>query len=206
MVDTIAWLLLGLPAFIISGTVHEYMHAWTAKRLGDYTATIEGRLSLNPLVHLDPAGLILMIIARFGWMRPVPINEYNFANPVLGTALTAAAGPASNLVMGLVSGLIYNLLPISDSLVITFVSGFLITFVFVNFSLMLFNLLPIPPLDGYRIVRVLIPKAARYQWDMLENYAFLLIFLLFLPFSPLSNIVGEFLLRGVTFAVGLVIQ
>ncbi len=203
------WILLGLPAFIIAGSVHEYMHAWTAKKLGDYTATIEGRLSLNPLVHLDPIGFLFMIFFKFGWMKPVPVNEYNFKKPVRDMALTAAAGPFSNLVMAIIGSAVLWFISISGISMATgfmsFISGFFSTFVWVNIALMIFNLFPIPPLDGYRIVRLFIPSSGRYYWEQLERYAFIFLALIFLPFSPLSAITGQILITGVTTIFNLLV-
>ncbi len=208
MSDILQYIIFGLPAFLIAGSVHEYMHAYSAKLLGDYTATMEGRLSLNPLAHLDPLGLIVMIFARFGWMKPVPINEYNFKNPVLGTAITALAGPLSNLAMAIIGAVIYNIINIfslGGSLIFAFILAFMSIFVWVNISLMLFNLIPLPPLDGYRIARLFIPKNLRYNWEKLEDYSAYIILLLFLPILPLNNLLSSFLIKGVTFFVEFLI-
>lgn len=213
MVPDIEWILIGLPAFILAGTVHEYMHAWTARRLGDYTATTEGRLTLNPLAHLDPFGLLLMVIAKFGWMKPVPVNPYNFDHPVKGMALTALAGPASNLVMALATAVVYNILfapqflalAPSSGMFIWFINSVLGSFLYVNIILMLFNMLPIPPLDGSRIIKVILPKSLQYYWDMLENYSGILILLILLPFSPLSQFIGAYLTKGILYFMNLLI-
>src|SRR5690606_34415631 len=150
--DFFYWILFAIPSILIASTVHEYAHAWTANKLGDPTPRAEGRLTLNPLVHIDPIGALLIIIARFGWSKPVPINERNFDKPVLGTALTAAAGPFSNLIMALLSSIIYNLIPQPTIMV----QLFAISFISINIVLMIFNLIPIPPLDGHKIVRALL--------------------------------------------------
>lgn len=213
MVPDIEWILIGLPAFILAGTVHEYMHAWTARRLGDYTATTEGRLTLNPLAHLDPFGLLLMVIAKFGWMKPVPVNPYNFEHPVKGMALTALAGPASNLAMALATAVVYNILfapqflglAPSSGMFIWFINSVLGSFLYVNIILMLFNMLPIPPLDGSRIIKVILPKSLQYYWDMLENYSGILILLILLPFSPLSQFIGAYLTKGILYFMNLLI-
>ncbi len=160
-------LLITLPSILIALTVHEFSHAFIAYKLGDYTAKAEGRLTLNPLKHLDPIGTIMIIIFRFGWAKPVPISEYSFKNPTTGTMLVAFAGPLSNCILALIGTGIFHLLDSSNYLV----NNFLIFFVFINIALMLFNLLPIPPLDGHKIIRGILPQALRYPWERLEDYA-----------------------------------
>jgi Zn-dependent protease len=197
MENIATWVIFGVPVFILAGTVHEYMHAWTAKKLGDYTATIEGRLTLNPLAHLDPFGLLLMVVAGFGWMKPVPVNSYNFKDPIKGMALVAVAGPASNLVMALIGAVIFNLLFNTDllasadsqSAIYTFVENFSRMFVWINIVLMVFNMIPFPPLDGSRIVRIFMPENIRYKWEELEKYSpFILLILFIIP--PFSLVTG----------------
>lgn len=215
------WIIFGLPAFILAGSVHEYMHAWTARRLGDYTATMMGRLTLNPIKHIDPIGLILMVLVHFGWMVPVPVDEYNFRRPVRDMALVAVVGPLSNLAMAVLSAgilrILYAFPPTGGDMAYkTFMaigSGVVphsfwygawsiammlcLIFLQVNVILFLFNLLPIPPLDGYRIVRLFIPVDWRYYWEQLEKYSFILLALILLPISPFSTLLLKLLTDGV---------
>ena len=139
--------LVIVSALVFTLSIHEFSHAWVARLLGDRTAEREGRLTLNPLVHLDPFGFLLILIAGFGYAKPVPYNPYNLKYPIWGPALIAAAGPGSNLVFGLVFAFLYGIfLPIlggNNLLIVAF--GFLGQ---INFALMLFNLIPLPPLDG----------------------------------------------------------
>jgi len=203
------WLLIGLPVFLISGTFHEYMHAWTAKKLGDYTATAAGRLTLNPLAHIDPWGLILMIVAHFGWMRPVPLNEYNFKHPVRDTALVALAGPISNFFLAIIAAIIFNTFNLSHaifnlsgaSVLAGFSATVLYIFIWTNSALAVFNLLPVPPLDGYRIVRAFIPKSVRHIWESLENYSLLIMIALFVPFSPFYSLLSGWMSKGISFVL-----
>ena len=186
ILNNLQWYLYAIPSLVIASTVHEYAHAFAATKLGDYTAKAEGRLSLNPLSHIDPIGALLMIFVGFGWSKPVPINEYNFDKPVLFTAITAAAGPISNFILILISLLIFQIFPIFP----------LIVFMIVNISLAVFNLIPIPPLDGHKIVRAILPNSIRYYWEKLEKFAPIILIFFLLPFSPLSTFTSS-LISGV---------
>ncbi len=188
--STIYWIIIAVPTILIASTVHEYAHGWAAYKLGDPTAKAAGRLTLNPLKHIDPIGAFCMLLFKFGWSKPVPINEYNFEKRELGTALTALAGPMSNVLLALFTGLV-NLIfkPDLDSVFGTI----LMTFASINIALAVFNLIPIPPLDGHKIVRALLPKKIRYYWEKLEKFSIILILLFILPISPLSVWTSSFL-------------
>lgn len=182
--ETLYWLLFAIPSILIASTVHEYAHGLAAYKLGDPTAKAYGRLTLNPLKHIDPIGALSMILFRFGWSKPVPINEYNFKNRELGTAIVSFAGPLSNLLLATIFGSI-NLIfhPNLESIF----GIFLLTFTLINISLAIFNLIPIPPLDGHKIVRAFLPKKLRYYWEKMEKFSFLFILLLIIPFSPIGK-------------------
>ena len=188
--ETIYWIAFAVPSILIASTVHEYSHALAAYKLGDATAKAEGRLTLNPLTHIDPLGALCMVLFRFGWSKPVPINEYNFERRELGTALTALAGPTSNILMALLVGLIHLIFqPDMDSIF----GSFLFTFALINVALASFNLLPIPPLDGHKIVRAILPKGLRYYWEKLEKFSIVLIILMIIPILPQGSIASIFI-------------
>lgn len=190
----ISWLLseplmfvIWLLAIIVTLTIHEFSHAFSAYILGDQTAKEEGRMTLNPISHIDPLGFFMLLFVGFGWAKPVPINPYNLKSQRLGTAIVSLAGPLSNLVGVLVFGLILKF--VSPSLG---PSNLLVNFLFllalVNFSLFLFNLIPIPPLDGSKVLLSAIPdKFAEFKekYELYGPYALLFLVIAdgFLPFS-----------------------
>ncbi|HNW23775.1 MAG TPA: site-2 protease family protein [Candidatus Dojkabacteria bacterium] len=188
--EFIYWIVVAVPSILIASTVHEYAHAYSAYKLGDPTAKAEGRLTLNPLKHIDPIGALSMILFRFGWSKPVPINEYNFEKRETYTALTALAGPVSNLILASLAGLTNYILNLDPNSLIVFL---LYIFTTINIALAIFNLIPIPPLDGHKVVRALLPKNLRYYWEKLERYSLILILLLILPFSPLQKFTFSFI-------------
>jgi len=182
-------LLFFVPAFLIAITVHEVAHAYVAWRLGDPTARAMGRITLNPLRHIDPFGLIILIIFRFGWAKPVLINPRNFKNEKMGMALSALAGPVSNIALAFLGLIISNIILVfavnaeitinsSAGNVIMVALSFFGYFAFLNVWLALFNLLPVPPLDGSRIVNYFLPPHLSRYYEYVERYGLIIIILL----------------------------
>lgn len=178
----IVYYTLSAVAALIILTIHEYAHAYTAYRLGDNTARNLGRLSLNPIKHLDPFGAICMVFFHFGWAKPVPINARNFKNPKRDFALTALAGPAINLICAFFSAFLY-LLILALLRDVTFESSFLFSLVknallfiylfhFINVGIGIFNLIPIPPLDGSRLLNVILPPKQYFGIMRYERYIY----------------------------------
>lgn len=164
-------MLLFLPGILFGFTIHEFSHAYVAYWLGDDTAARQGRLTLNPLAHLDPLGTLLMLVAGFGWARPVPVDSRFFRNPRRDDILVTAAGPVSNLVAAIVLGLVFRLMPVNlgaDSILAT-VKLLMVYAIQINLVLFFFNLLPIFPLDGARIVQRLLPLNEAYAFARLES-------------------------------------
>jgi len=173
---------------VLSLTVHEWAHAASAKLLGDDTAERLGRLTLNPLEHIDPVGTLILPLLGipFGWAKPVPVNPLRFRADVgmgTGLMLTAVAGPASNLILALVTaGLVAIASYFSPGFLPTAVMPIITMFIVMNVLLAFFNLLPIPPLDGSRVVDSLIPDSLRPAWDTFAQYgAFALVAVIVLP-------------------------
>lgn len=157
-------------AIILAIGLHEAAHAYAANFLGDDTPRIQGRLTLNPLSHLDPWGTFLIVLAGIGWGRAVQFNPYNLKNPRRDTMLIALAGPLTNFVLAVVTALFLRLtgeLPI--------VSLFLQNFLFLNIALGVFNLMPIDPLDGFKVVAGLLPAHLAYQWEETRRYGLIIL-------------------------------
>ncbi len=179
-------------AILIALSVHEWAHGYVAWKLGDPTAKYEGRLTLNPVAHLDPMGTLLFLIVGFGWGKPVPINPRYFKNHRRDTALTAIAGPVSNLILafcafvlltvffpGVLMGSVTGLLSTGSIAWQSFLAETLSMSLFINLGLMAFNLLPIAPLDGSKILAPFIPRRYEYDYERFMQYGpFLLLGLL----------------------------
>ncbi|MEH7115839.1 site-2 protease family protein [Neobacillus vireti] len=170
---------------IFAFTFHEFAHAYVAHKFGDNTAKKQGRLTLNPLQHLDPIGTILIFIAGFGWARPVPVNRFYFKKPRLAGILVSVAGPLSNLILAALGFIVgYGLMRFGVASSAHF-DEFLMIFINLNIVLFIFNLIPLPPLDGYRILEDLAPHHVRVKMTQYEQYG-MLIFLI-LVITPLDR-------------------
>jgi Zn-dependent protease len=198
--------LLSLPVIVIALCVHETAHGWVAYKLGDPTAKSLGRLTLNPLKHLDPIGFAFMLLFGIGWAKPVPINTRHFKNPRVGMALSGIAGPVSNLILGflgmffyvltLVVLLIANIDPMQTAVRVILL--FFDVFAYLNVALAVFNLIPVPPFDGSRFMYVLLPTKW-YFWVMrFERYTGIVVMLIIFALSRIGlnpiSIVVEFIL------------
>lgn len=180
-----------VAVLLIAFTVHEFAHAYVAYKFGDPTAKNQGRLTLSPLAHLDPIGTLLIFIAGFGWARPVPVNRFFFKNPRLAGVLVSIAGPISNLIVASIgfcllylfarTGLLGSMSPAVQDGSIQFFE----MLIYLNVLLFVFNLLPFPPLDGYRILEDLAPADIRAKMTQYESYG--IIIFLFLVITPLDQ-------------------
>ena len=202
--DGLLGILISLPAVIIAITFHEFAHAYVAYKLGDQTPMVQGRVNLNPLSHVDPLGLMLLIVAHFGWGRPVQINPNNFKGKYsisASEAIVSAAGPIMNFIIAIVSTIIYAvIIKFADaSFALSTAGELLLTIVnytiIINIGLGIFNLIPLPPLDGSKILMHFLPYNAK-QWFEEKTQIFYFVFIFLFIFgiagsiiSPLINVI-----------------
>lgn len=189
---------------MLAFTFHEFAHAYVAYKFGDHTAKNQGRLTLNPIQHLDPLGTLLIFIAGFGWARPVPVNRFFFKNPRLAGVLVSIAGPISNLVLAVIAYTIVYAVAGADLAngLPNFFYDFFDIFIPLNLVLFVFNLLPFPPLDGYRILEDLAPANIRPKMTQFETYGSVIFLILVITpldqytIQPIFNVVLPFIVNG----------
>jgi len=204
--DTIRQLIISVPALIFAITFHEVSHGYVANRLGDPTARLMGRLTLNPIKHIDPIGTVLMPLLLywisdgrfiFGYAKPVPINPYNFQDPRSGMAISAAAGPISNIILAIISSLLraFIILMISIFSQNTLINGILIPLtlmleysIYINIFLAALNLTPIVPLDGGRVLVGLLPHKQAMAYSKIEPYGIYILYALLF-----TGVIGYFI-------------
>jgi len=185
-------MILSLPALLIALTFHELAHGYVSYLLGDPTAKSQGRLSLNPIAHIDPIGFASLLFFRFGWAKPVPIDPRYYKNRKLGTILVSLAGPATNFLLAIITGLFlkfsyqFELEIIYANDIISAIIGNLLIY---NITLGVFNLIPIPPLDGSKILASLLPIKYEIKFYQLERYSMVLLIVMmyFGIFSKILN-------------------
>lgn len=194
-------MIFRIPALLIALTIHEYAHARIAVAFGDPTPRILGRLTLNPVAHLDPLGLIMLWIFRFGWAKPVPINPNNFVNRKSGMIWVSLAGPLANILVAVAVAILFSVLVKLDLL--TGATAKIVSFTYMyNIVFAIFNLIPLPPLDGSKVLIALLPGRQSEWFDQIEPYApFILMGLIYIGvigavISPLENGLS-FIIQGI---------
>ena len=189
--------LISLPGLFVAIIFHELAHGYTAYKLGDPTAKQAGRLTLNPIAHIDPIGFLSMLIFRFGWAKPVPINSRYFKNRKIDTILVSIAGPISNFIIAIIAGLIVTSGVIKNNVILEMI----IITLWYNIMLGVFNLLPFPPLDGSKILASLLPTKYEYLFYKYEKPLHLILIFLIISntidkmLSPLINMSLNLILR-----------
>ncbi len=211
--DALISLLLSIPVILFSLSFHEAAHGFIAYKMGDSTAKNFGRLTLNPLKHLDPIGAVCMLVFGYGWAKPVPINTRYFNNPRKGMALTAIAGPISNLILGVISSILYvamgmvyikSAVSVSENtlLVLNIIWTLFYLSAFMNFALMAFNLIPIPPFDGSRFFYYFLPQKWYFGVMKYERTIMIVVLVGFLALSRVGlspvSFVADFLFNTIT--------
>lgn len=211
-------LLYTLPAVLIAMVFHEYAHGLVSVWMGDDTPRRQGRLSLNPFKHLDLAGVICLAVFKFGWARPVQVNPNAYRRPKLGMALTALAGPLTNFLLTFLGYVIYAALWkqgffLTDRVLVRLVYSFLMIFVSVNLGLGVFNLIPIPPLDGSRILGLVLPEKYYFGYMRYERYGLYVLMAIILlenltnidilPLNEFKTIIGTWMLKIAANLVGV---
>ena len=213
--------LLMLPGLILGLTFHEYAHAKTSDRLGDPTPEAEGRLTLNPLAHMDPFGTICLLFAGFGWGKPVGINPSYYRNPVRDSAVVASAGPLTNLLISFVLFVIFAIVAVinPESYINAMLYGnkglleililMLYYGAYLNLGLFVFNLLPFPPLDGSKILPYFLKGKAREFIYKMERYSYFIILLLFITelpsyiITPVVNWIAQLMMNVIIFVMSI---
>ncbi len=191
--------ILLLPVILLALTIHEFSHGYVAYKLGDPTAKMAGRLTLNPISHIDPLGLILLLIVHIGWAKPVPVNPHYLKNPEKDMVLVALAGPLSNFITGGIAALLIRFLyPVFPNIILTM----LLYFAYISFILCFFNLIPVPPLDGWRIASYFI-KDKNFKFQMERSGMWLLVAFLLIPSLMGIDLLGIILkpLVNISFAL-----
>jgi Zn-dependent protease len=192
------------PPLLFSLTIHEYAHGYLAYQYGDPTAFNQGRLTLNPLKHIDPLGLLCFIILKIGWAKPIPVNSSYFKNPRHDLMWVSLAGPASNVIAAVASAVLVKLLPfflqILPAFVLVPILQMLAASVWINIVLAVFNLVPIPPLDGSKVLQGLLPPDLAKGYARLEPYGFVILLVLFY-----TGILPKLIMPIISFAQKLIV-
>ena len=201
--SVIQQLIILAPPFLFALTLHELAHGYVAYQLGDPTAKNAGRLTLNPIKHIDPLGVIAFVIMKIGWAKPVPVNPNYFKNPQKGMLLVALAGPGANVVLAIASAILtkfFIMLPVLPLFILQPLVSMLVASVWINIMFAVFNCLPIPPLDGSKVLMGLLPPSLVRSYIKLEPFGFILLLVLFY-----TGIIPKFILPIIRFSNDLLL-
>lgn len=211
-------LVLSIPGVLIAITFHEFAHAWMADKLGDDTPRRQGRLNLNPLSHMDPVGIAMLLFAGFGWGKPVEINQNNFNRTVSlrkGNALVSLAGPVMNFILAIIFSIIYAVfLVVGKTFLLTtaggIVSSIILSIISMNVGLGVFNLIPLPPLDGSKILTAILPTNARNWMENHEQLLYIIFVIIWITpiatmlIRPVINLINTGLVNLIYLVVNLI--
>lgn len=195
--------LIWAISLVTAITIHEFSHALAADRLGDPTPRVQGRLTLNPLAHLDLFGTIMMLIARFGWGKPVVFDPFNLRHPRRDAAIISFAGPVSNLLLASFLSVVLRLLLTTQGAMLSYI--IIQPVIVMNVFLAIFNLVPIHPLDGFKIVEGLLPREHAKQWHELEPYGMIFLLLMVFPLFGGTAPVSQVIMPVIQFILGFLL-
>ena len=204
-------LILSIPALLLSLSVHEFAHGYAAYKMGDNTARYEGRLTLNPMAHLDPIGTFCLLFFHFGWANPVPINPLYFKNKRKGIIIVSLAGPFANFCLAVICTVIYALIikfaPQNMGILYEFLLNIFNAGIILNIGLMIFNHIPIPPLEGSKILGELLPAKARFEYYRIERtLSLILIFaLVFGLLDPILDPLYGVMIKLMNYIIGIIL-
>lgn len=171
--------LIIFPGILLTIALHEYAHCWTADKLGDPTPRVKGRLTLDPRVHLDPLGVLAILLTRFGWGKPAPYDPFNLKDPVRDTALIAASGALINFLIAWLLIIVTRVFPVSGLWLVA-----LVQLAAINIYLALFNLIPVKPLDGSKVLFALLPREMAFEYEkVMDKFGMMILLLLIIPFA-----------------------
>lgn len=194
-------------SLVLAITIHEFAHAWMANHLGDPTPKLQGRLTLNPLAHLDLLGTLMLIVARFGWGKPVEFDPYNLAHPKRDAALISIAGPASNLILAIFLSIVFKIITLLSLPFVSLLALVILpSIISLNVALAIFNLIPIHPLDGGKILVGLLPEPQGREVDVfLRQYGLLLLLFIIMPFFGKAPLVHSVISPIINFILSLLL-
>jgi len=195
-----------LAALLFAIAIHEFSHAFMADYLGDPTPRLQGRLKLNPLVHIDNVGLLFLLFFGFGWGKPVQFDPYNLKNPRKDAGLISIAGPMSNFILATILSIVLRLFMLFNQQILITISSFIIIpFISLNIVLGVFNLLPISPLDGFKIVGGILPEEKAKEWYQLERFGMIFLLMLIFPLGSNGSMLDIIIRPVISFLMNLLI-